>query len=207
MAEKHINRLIPLLGLLMLAAGCAAGPEALVYPADLGVIEREQWGWKPGDGKDRPHEIERITIHHGGLDFADDRDPVEHVQALQSWGRAEKGWIDIPYHFMIDRQGRIYETRPIHLAGDTNTEYDPSGHALVEVMGNYQNQALGERQFEALAGITAFLARTYEVPIGNIGGHRDYADTDCPGDDIYRHLKSGALQRRVREILEAEDHE
>lgn len=188
-----------------LAAGCAAEKPVkniniveLEYPAELTVTRRGQWGWEPITQGLAEHRVTRITIHHGGVDFPDDKDVVKYLLALQSWGRSDKGWIDIPYHFMIDRQGRIYEARPINFPGDTNTTYDPSGHALIAVMGNYENQVLSQAQLDALVAMTTFLAEEYAVPIENIRGHKDYAETTCPGEDIYRYLLDGTIQTRVR---------
>lgn len=174
----------------------------LDYPIDLAVVRRDDWGWVPLSHGLPEHAIGRITIHHGGVDFPDDKDPVEHLRALQSWSRSDKDWIDIPYHFMIDRQGRIYETRPINYPGDTNTEYDPTGHALVEVMGHYGHQVLSGAQLEAMVDIIAFLAAEFDVPIEEIRGHKDYADTTCPGEDVYRYLQNDTIHTRVAEQLD-----
>ena len=170
----------------------------LDYPPELAMIERQQWGWVPPSISINEHQIDRITIHHGGLDFPDDKDPLKYLLALQSWGRSDKGWMDIPYHFMIDRHGRVYETRPINYPGDTNTTYDPAGHALIAVMGDYENQKMSESQMDALIGITVFLFQEFDVPIENIKGHKDYADTTCPGEDIYRSLRDGSIHARVK---------
>ena len=205
-AEQHRSMRAGLLALVLLLPGLAlAGEPAtagyavaeLDYPPGLALTRRADWGWVPLQRGLPEHRIERITIHHGGVEFPDDKDPVEHLRALQSWSRADKDWIDIPYHFMIDRQGRIYETRPINYPGDTNTEYDPVGHALVEVMGHYEHQVLSAAQLDAMVAIVAFLAAEFEVPVGNIAGHRDYADTTCPGEDVYRYLLDGTIRSRV----------
>lgn len=189
--------------------GCTAQKPAeniniveLEFPKKLSVTRRAQWGWVPITQGIAEHTIIRITIHHGGVDFPDDKNVVNYLRALQSWGRSDKGWIDIPYHFMIDRQGRIYEARPINFPGDTNTTYDPAGHALIAVMGNYENQSLNQVQLDALVAMTAFLAGEYDVPIEKIRGHKDYADTTCPGEDIYRYLLDGTIHVGVTAILE-----
>jgi hypothetical protein len=44
---------------------------------------------------------------------------------LQDWSRNTRKWLDIPYHYIIDLDDRIYEGR------DTNTEYDSAGQALI----------------------------------------------------------------------------
>lgn len=171
---------------------------ALNYPDDLNVILRSQWGWQPLSEQKANHQITKITIHHSGEDFPEDRDPLQFLRQFQSWSRSEKDWIDIPYHFIIDLKGDIYEARPINYPGDTNTEYDPRGHALICVLGNYEHQIINEQQLEALVRLTTFLAKEFNVPLTEIKGHKDYTDTLCPGKDLYRYLQEGTIQQRVQ---------
>jgi hypothetical protein len=193
---------ILLAGLTVLGS-CSSPPERgnPQYPDDLGIVTREQWGWKAIEGDHRTHQISRITIHHGGEDFPEDKDPIEYLRHLQEWSRSEKGWIDIPYHFMIDLEGTIYEARPLQHPGDTNTEYDPTGHALICVMGNYENQILSPEQLRSVIRLCAYLAERYGVPVDRIKGHKDYAETLCPGKDLYRYLQDGTIQKGVKELL------
>ncbi len=174
----------------------------LEYPSDLKIVKRAEWGWKALTDTLQQHQINRITIHHGGVEFKDSADVPAHVRQLQDWSRSEKHWIDIPYHFMIDLQGNIYEARPINYPGDTNTTYDPRGHALIEVMGNYEVQTLKPVQLESLIHLTAFLAKTFDVDTTNIRGHKDYAETLCPGKDLYRYIQDGTIRRDVAGLIE-----
>lgn len=171
--------------------------QQLSYPEELGVVKREQWGWQSGEGTLPEHSVKRITIHHGGVDFPADKDPVGYLSDLQQWSRSEKKWIDIPYHFMIDLKGTIYEARRIHLPGDTNTDYDVRGHALICVMGNYENQVLSHQQLNALIKITTFLANEFNVLTDSIKGHKDYTETLCPGKDLYKYLQDGSIVKAV----------
>mgnify|MGYP000277111105 CR=1 FL=1 len=136
------NVLVLILGMLMLIS-CSANiidlkVQELEYPNSLKIVKRADWGWLPLEKGKQEAAITKITIHHGGVEFTADKDPVAAIRNLQKWSREEKDWIDIPYHFMIDLKGNMYETRPINYPGDTNTEYDPTGHVLVEIMGNYE---------------------------------------------------------------------
>ena len=180
---------------MALLAGCAGDP-----PVE--IISRAAWGSVATERSLPEHTISKITIHHGGVAFDDARDPAEYLRALQSWSRSEKEWIDIPYHFVIDLDGRIYEARPIRFPGDTNTSYDPRSHALIEVLGNYDNRELSDAQFETLAKLSAYLAKRYSVALADIRSHRDYApgETTCPGDNIYRHFEDGSLMARISEL-------
>ena len=195
---------IALLSLLYLNS-CSSSKKTTdesIYPTNLSMITHADWGWQPLTQTKETHEISQITIHHGGEDFPEDKDPVKYLQGLQSWSQSERNWIDIPYHFMIDLKGNIYETRPIQYPGDTNTSYDPAGHALICVMGNYENQVISSDQLDALVNLTAFLADKYKVSSENIAGHKDFADTLCPGKDLYRYLEDGTIRRRVAKMIE-----
>lgn len=173
----------------------------LEYPSNLHIERRADWGWKALTDTLPQQQIKRITIHHGGVEFKKGADVLAHIRQLQDWSRDEKHWIDIPYHFMIDLQGKIYEARPINYPGDTNTDYDPRGHALIEVMGNYEVQTIKPVQLDALVNLSAFLAKTFAVDTTNIRGHKDYAETLCPGKDLYRYLQDGTIRKRVAELL------
>ncbi len=194
--------------LIFLFAGWINGQEEKIpikelnYSKDLKIIKRSQWGWNPLIKKTDEVKITKITIHHGGVEFTKDKDPKEAIRNLQKWSREEKDWIDIPYHFMIDLEGNIYEARPINYPGDTNTEYDPTGHALVEVMGNYEIQTFSNEQLNSLIELITFLSREFNVPISEIKTHRDYSKmTVCPGKNIYKYFQDSTIVRTVEERL------
>jgi len=192
---------------LLLLSGCSANLTKdieiteLNYPKELNVVKRSDWGWKPLTSKIKQHKIKYITLHHGGVKFTEEEDPVKYIRHLQDWSRAKKHWIDIPYHFMIDLDGKIYETRPINYPGDTNTSYDPTGHALICVMGNYEVQKINKKQLRAVVKLSAFLAKKYNVSVDNIKGHKDYAVTLCPGKDFYKYIQDGTLKERIKALL------
>ncbi len=163
------------------------------------IIPRKAWGWKPPTFTLKPQKIKRITIHHSGILFKKDEDPIKYLRHLQEWSRTEKHWMDIPYHYMIDLNGNIYEARELKYPGDTNTTYNPRGHALICVMGNYEIQKPTQRQLEALAWLSAKLALKYHVPLDSIKGHKDYAETQCPGKNLYRYLQDGTLKKLIKE--------
>jgi uncharacterized protein YceK len=176
----------------------------LDYSDELDITRRSEWGWTASKTSLPEHSISKITIHHGGVSFSDDRDPIEYLRSLQKWSREERGWMDIPYHFVIDLKGKVYEARPLQFPGDTNTTYETRTHALIVVVGNYEVRELTELQFESLVRLTAFLAAEYSVELPDIRGHIDYApgETACPGSNIYQYFEDGSLLRRVERINE-----
>lgn len=203
-----MNKLLQLTAIIILAfilSNCASSSEIILvsdlhYPKELKIITRADWGWQPLSKTLPQHKIDKITIHHGGEFFSEDKDMIQYLKNLQSWSRSEKKWIDIPYHFMIDLKGNIYETRPINYPGDTNTDYDVRGHALICVVGNYEVQKVNQDQLNALVNLVSFLKDKFKVSDKDIKGHRDYTNqTVCPGEDLYKYISDGTIVRLVNE--------
>ena len=56
--------------------GCSSSSQMiniseLEYPNDLKVNSRADWGWQPLEKVIPQHSINKITIHHGGEEFAE----------------------------------------------------------------------------------------------------------------------------------------
>ncbi|MCZ7611567.1 MAG: DUF1343 domain-containing protein [Ignavibacterium sp.] len=205
MKESLVLSLI-ILGFLL--SGCSGSQQIsivniseLEYPDDLTVIKRNDWGWIPFDRSVPQHQINKITIHHGGEYFAEDKDMISYLRNLQSWSRGEKKWADNPYHFMIDLKGKIYEARPVNIPGDTNTDYDVNGHVLICVVGNYEEQKINREQLNSLSKLTAFLKQRFNVDLKDIRTHKDYTETLCPGKDLYKYFEDGSFLKLVESEL------
>ena len=146
-----------------------------------------------------PQHITSITLHHEGSPepLRPQDDPVAKLRGLQSWGASDRNWWDVPYHFLIDLDGRIYEGRDWHYMGETNTTYDPSGHLLISILGNYNRQEPTQAQLNAIADLMAWAVRKFDVPLDSIRGHYQYAQTDCPGKNLRKYLEDGTVRRMV----------
>ena len=150
-----------------------------------------------------PHRITHVTLHHTGdaQPLRPQDDPVAKLRALQSWGASDRNWWDLPYHYLLDLDGRVFEGRDWHYMGETNTAYDPGGHFLISVIGNYSRQEATRAQLESIADLMAWALREFNLPIDSIGGHYNYAQTDCPGPNLRKYLEDGTLKRMVSERL------
>lgn len=150
-----------------------------------------------------PHEITHVTLHHTGSaqPLRPEQDPAAILRGLQSWGASDRNWWDVPYHFLIDLEGRIYEGRDWRYTGETNTTYDPRGHLLISVIGNYQVQPATDAQIRAIADLMAWGIARFDVPLDRIGGHYNYAETSCPGTNLRQYLEDGTFRRLVQQRL------
>lgn len=150
-----------------------------------------------------PHRITHVTLHHVGSaqPLRPEDDPTAKLRGLQAWGASDRNWWDVPYHFLIDLSGRVYEGRDWRYMGETNTAYNPSGHFLISVIGNYGLQEPTQAQIDAIAGLMAWAVERFDVPLDRIGGHYDYAETSCPGQHLRALLEDGTFRRMVEERL------
>ncbi len=190
----------PVLAALCLSIlACLPARAQSLADVERAIVPVQDWGGTPADAaRARPQAITHITLHHQGEPFAPGTDPRQYLRNLQSWSRTTKGWLDIPYHYIIDLDGRIYAGRDIAYAGDTNTEYDPTGHALIEVVGNFEEVEPNQRQLDAVVDLMAMLAAKYHVGLDAIRSHRDYSDhTVCPGAHLYRYVREDYFRHRV----------
>ncbi|MDI1241330.1 MAG: peptidoglycan recognition family protein [bacterium] len=157
------------------------------------IISRADWKANKPVGEGKKHKIEFITIHHTATKMRPDLSIETKLRNLQAFsqredrlasGKFKPAWFDVPYHYYIAVDGKIAEGREIEYVGDTNTEYDPSGHALIVVEGSFGTDEPTSGQVESLKAMVKWLARKYKVSGEKIKGHRDYAETACPGANI-----------------------
>lgn len=184
---------------LFVLVGCSSSKEFSFRTTESQIVTVEQWGGIPAtDSLAKKHTITHITLHHQGEPFPKGKDPIQYLRNLQQWSRTEKKWIDIPYHYIIDLDGKVYEGRNINYAGDTNTEYDPTGHALIEVVGNFEEVEPNEQQLNATVNVMTWLSIKYNIPVDSIRAHKDYSSkTVCPGKNLYRYIENGYFKERI----------
>lgn len=150
-----------------------------------------------------PHHITHVTLHHTGdaQPLRPEDDVAAKLRALQSWGARDRNWWDVPYHFLLGLDGKIFEGRDYHFMGETNTAYDPGGHFLISVVGNYERQEPTQAQLNVIADMMAWALDEFDLPLDRIGGHYNYADTGCPGKNLKKYLEDGTFRRMVAERL------
>lgn len=191
---------------LALVAACrpnAAGPLA---PTGIGFLPRAAWGASPPVLPMKAHTPDRITIHHTATRQGAARSLSEKLRALQQFsqredsladGRRKRQWADIPYHLYVAVDGEVGEGREWQYVGDSNTPYDPTGHFLIVLEGSFDTDTLTTAQRRSLDALVLAAARRWRIAAERIGGHRDYAQTRCPGRNVYAELP------RIRDLVRA----
>ena len=161
------------------------------------IVSRQEWKAKDPVGKVKEHTIRYITIHHTATLQKTATSIEKKMQSLQNFsqsksllatGKMKPVWFDVPYHFYIAFDGKIAEGRNILFVGDTNTDYDPTGHALVVLEGNFETEQPSAEQLGSLQELTAWLSSKYKIKVSEIKTHNDYASTACPGKNLKKLL-------------------
>jgi hypothetical protein len=174
-----------------------------VSTASAQLLCRDAWGAKPARPGGRPHTITRMTLHHEAVVLGDNRNAPGRFRQDQRYHQDQLGWIDIAYHVGVDRNGNIYELRSPTIAGDTATDYNTTGHFLVLCEGDFDQEVVSEAQIHGAALAFAWAVQNFRIATTTLAGHRDLAQTSCPGANLYAHLTSGDLKHRINDLLAA----
>lgn len=184
--------------------GMSQLPLAIVTSGVPRVYSRGDWGadetirtWRPELGK-----VTGVVIHHtaGANDYTPEDVPAI-IRGIYSYHAISREWGDIGYNAIVDKFGRIWEgryggiTHPVigaHAKGVNSTMFG------ISLMGDYSTEAVPDLAMRAMAQMTAWKFAVHGItPEGSaIGlegeelperviGHRDVANTACPGQGFY----------------------
>jgi hypothetical protein len=188
-------------------AGIAAEPSKGPIPRPKNIISRQAWGSKPDPiPQSRRHAPQFITFHHAGVLWTNSQTPEQFLRNMQTWGKRRPQleqpprntyWPDLPYHFLIAPDGRIFEGRPMQYEPESNTTYELAGNISVELMGDFNRQRPSLQQLESAVRLTSWLMQELAIDGKRVRTHRDVANgqTECPGDDFYRYFEDGQFRK------------
>ncbi|MBN8526893.1 MAG: N-acetylmuramoyl-L-alanine amidase [Planctomycetes bacterium] len=150
------------------------------------IVPRSAWTKEPvGANHVLMGKVERITVHHtdehGGMDGKSD---LEVVRMIERYHRGpEKRWAAIGYHFLVGKDGKIYEGRPVKYQGAHCG--DNANNLGISVIGDCHHNLPNPRQMRALKAFLDDQRERFNVPLSRVYGHRDIKPTICPGDRLY----------------------
>lgn len=113
-----------------------------------------------------------IIIHHTG---AEEKDTAQVRKYHMS-----KGWRDIGYNFVVERDGKVVEGRSLGIEGAHTKGWNTKAIGLC-VIGNISARELNAAQYSALVDKTVALCKKYNIPVANVLAHRQVSATECPG--------------------------
>jgi N-acetylmuramoyl-L-alanine amidase len=138
--------------------------------------------------------ITEIVVHCTATrpDWWAGKTPVERVAEVRRW-HLERGWRDIGYHYLIDRNGVIVPGRPLDEVGAHVQGHNTGtiGVALFGGHGSAETDAFAynftPEQDASLRKLIADLSKRFS-PL-YVTGHNKYAAKACPGFQVGLWLK------------------
>jgi len=109
---------------------------------------------------------------------------TDSVESIRRYHIEERGWDDIGYHIIIDRDGKLvigrnWESQGCHGQNDFNKHY-----LGLCVLGNFEEDTMRESQLACLLRVVAGLSRLFLWDSSHWIAHRDVKDTLCPGKNF-----------------------
>ncbi|TNY37697.1 peptidoglycan recognition protein family protein [Thermomonospora catenispora] len=168
----------------------------------LQIHTRKAWKARPPR---RPAQVldrapDRIIIHHTATpntkDFSKEQ-AYRLSRIIQRFHMEELGWDDIGEQLTISRGGYVMEGRNRSLAAIRARRHVMGAQLLghnhhtigIENEGTYSKDPVPAQLWSSLVDTCVWLCDVYDLnPSQAIRAHRDFGETDCPGDALYGRL-------------------
>lgn len=129
-------------------------------------------------------EIKKIIVH-----CSDSPDSGDFTGAdVKKWHVEGNKWADIGYHWVIERDGSLYEGRKVATVGSHVQGHNADSIGIC-LMG--RNRFTAE-QYSSLDRLLRILTHSFDA---RVYGHRDFnKGKSCPNDEIYGWLKRNFMK-------------
>lgn len=130
--------------------------------------------------------ISEIIVHCTATrpDWMEGKTAIQKTAEIRRWHKG-RGWRDIGYHFLIDRDGLVVEGRPVEQVGAHVRGRNAAsiGVSLFGGHGSSERDQFGDNFTEAQEASLRGLISTLKGKYGDvaISGHNQWASKACPG--------------------------
>lgn len=121
------------------------------------------------------HATKFIVIHHSEVVSR------HSINDVHQW-HLNKGWVGCGYHYFINKEGEIYEGRPVWSVGAHLYGHNKDSIGIC-FEGDFNKEQMNNKQAEAAIMLIAMLSLAYEN--AKIVRHVDLAkEKNCPGNNF-----------------------
>lgn len=137
--------------------------------------------------------VDTIVLHHGGVAV------LQSVETIHNYHKNSNGWAGIGYQYYVRKDGSIYKGRDEKYAG----AHCPSKNSTsigICAEGDFNQEQMSEVQKNAIIELIADIKTRYNIK--EIGGHKDYIATSCPGINFpLEEIKNEQITAEKQEIM------
>lgn len=119
-------------------------------------------------------KTELLVLHHAAATKCS-------VSDVHRWHKGN-GWAGIGYHFLVRKDGTIYEGRPLKYVGAHAYGFNNNSIGIC-FEGNFEKEKMSDAQKEAGKELVAYIKAKFPT-IKSVKGHRDLMATACPGKNF-----------------------
>lgn len=133
------------------------------------------------EGLKNIRRIDEVVVHHCWKPDSSDYRGIETVRGVRRYHVETNGWSDNGYHLMLAPDGTIYLCRPIERPGAHTSGHNQ--HSIgVSFIANFDAEE-PKSYGGLLTGyrVVAALLERFNLDIGKIRFHREFASKTCPG--------------------------
>ena len=163
--------------------GTQLAPAVLPALPGVTVHSRAEWGSAAANCT-ASHTPQKLTIHMTDTPNADTISTPARLRQIQSYHRDVRGWCDIGYHFLISRDGQIWEGRPITRLG-AHTAGANTNNIGIALLGTFETVPPTAEQQAATSALLRGIGTQYNIALSRttVKGHREQGttETNCPG--------------------------
>lgn len=135
----------------------------------------------------KAHRVTRVILHCSATrpDWMQ-HDPVTaKVEAIRIWHKRDRGWSDIGYHWVVDRDGRRAPGRPERIIGAHVKGWNRGSIGICLIGGHGSAATDCPEDHFTTAQLDAARKLVTEVlgraPGATVHGHNEFAAKACPG--------------------------
>lgn len=159
------------------------------------LVTREEWGARPREqGSNNLVDHPSTTVHWegGGWHWPWDHSTcAAKVRGMQDYHMDVRGWSDIAYNYVNCPHGYTFEGRGYGHQSSANgyVSANEASYATQAMWGSEADAKVPNALKDALLFSIAILRNHGATSV--VKGHRDWKQTDCPGDELYAWVKAG----------------
>ncbi len=129
---------------------------------------------------------------------------IVHHAAMKSCGvlkihasHQRQGWTGIGYHYLVRKNGKVYEGRPVNTIG-AHCSGENTDSIGICFEGDFTTDKMPTKQLKAGQELIAYLTKLYGLSMDDVYRHKDFNATACPGKNFpFDKLKKGTSSLQV----------